>query len=281
MARAHRARSALLATLVAGALLLPGCTFLRSLLSQVLQPPTLSFQKADVRSVSLTGMTLDLTWKVDNPNEFGVDLAGLGYTFEVEGKRMAAGHTDKALKVAPKGTSSVTLPFEVRFAEVSDGVLALLKKTEVRWAVGGDFDFATPVGDVAVPFRKEGTAPVPRLPRVRIDGASVSNVTFSGARLEVKVALDNPNAFPLPLDALAYAVKLSGLEIGGGRVTNPSLPAGGARTLTLPLQVSFTSAGQAVYDAVRSGRVNLGLTGSLNAGPVKVPVDLSRSVQLR
>ena len=277
----HRLRTTLLASLVLGGLLLPGCTFVRQLMSQVLKPPTLSFQAANVRAVSLGGMTLDLTWKVDNPNDFGVNLAGLGYTFEVEGKRLATGHTDERLELAPKGSSQVTLPFQVRFGELSDAILAVLGKDEVRWAVGGDVDFASPVGDVSVPFRQEGTAPVPHVPGVRIASARVTGVSLMGARLEVRVDLDNPNAFTLPLDGLSYAVKVSGLPVATGRVDAPALPAHGRGTISLPLSVSFTSAGRAVYDALRSGRVDLGLTGSLAAGPVEVPLDLSRTVDVR
>lgn len=286
--RARRAsdrimRRSRLATLVALAVLAStasGCAFLRKLLSDVVTPPKLHFVKADVKNVSFTGLTLETTFRVENPNGFGLDLSSLGYALEIEHHPLAKGNMNRGLEVAASGSSNITLPFTVDFSDLSQAIGAIWSKPTVAYGVKGHFGFDTPAGPVSVPFEHKGDLPVPKLPHVRIAGAHVSGLGLTGANLQIQVAVDNPNAFPVAVDSLHYALTVSGKDVGSGNATPPKLPASGKASLTLPVHLSFTSAGRAIYDAIQSGRLDLGLSGSLKAGPVKLPLNLRRTVDL-
>jgi len=233
-----------------------------------------------VKNVSFTGLTLETTFRVDNPNGFGLDLSSLGYALEIEHHPLTKGNLNRGLEVAAGGSSNITLPFTIDFSDASQAIGAVLQKTKIAYGVSGHFGFDTPAGPVSVPFEHDGTLPVPKLPRVQISGAHVKGVGLMGADLEVQVAVDNPNTFPVAVDSLHYALTVSGKDVGSGDAHPPKLPASGKGSLTLPVHLSFTSAGRAIYDAIQSGRLDLGLTGSLKAGPVKLPLHLRRTVDL-
>lgn len=260
---------------------LPGCAALSRLLGGVLKKPTLAFDHASVKTVSLDGLTLDTVWRVDNPNGFGLDLARFDYGFAVDGHPLAKGSAPNGIHLVADGRAMVTLPLRLRFQDVSATVLDLLHRTDLPYQVKGTFGFDTPMGEVDVPFHHGGKLPLPRLPGVRIVSARVASLSLTGARIDLRVAVSNPNAFPMRIDRFAYQARVAGNGVGGGVAKPGVLPASGAQTIDLPISVSFVSGGRAVYDALQSGRLNLGVKGSLDAGAVHLPLDVSRTVNLK
>jgi LEA14-like dessication related protein len=259
---------------------LPGCATLSRLLGQVLEKPKLAFDHASVKTLSLDGLTLDTVWRVDNPNGFGLDLSRLGYALSVDGHPVAKGDAPGGVHLPAKGTGMVTLPLSFRFQDLAGTLTDLMNRKTLPYRVSGRFGFDTPVGGVEIPFDHQGTVPVPRLPGVRIEGARIANLSLTGATVEVRLAVTNGNAFPLAIDRLAYAARVAGSQVGTGQLTPGRLPASGTRVLVLPLTVHFASAGRAVYDALRSGHLAVGVKGSLDAGAVHLPLDLARTVNL-
>jgi LEA14-like dessication related protein len=278
---ARRRLTALVLAVSTLALLSGGCAQLQRLLGALFERPTLHFESARVRDLSLGGLTLDLTWRVENPNEVGVKIDRLTYAFDVEGRRLTSGVTPKGVEVGPRGRSHVTLPFEITFSDLAASVATLLRQDAIGWAAEGTMGFETPVGMLELPFRRQGETELPRLPEVQLANARVSSLSLTGATLTVDLALTNRNTFALPVDGLAYAVRLAGTNVASGNARPPRLGPGEARTFSLPVQVSFASSGRAVYDAIQSGRAEVGLSGRLVSGPVDLPVNLSRQLELR
>ena len=273
-------RRVLLPTLLL-ALCLPGCAALKRLLADVVQAPTLHFEGAKVRDLSFTGAGVDLTWAIRNPNDFGLSLASLSYTFRVNGKRLAEGRTEKDLEIAPAGESRITLPFDVRYLEAANIVTKFYRKDEVGWRITGHFGFQTPAGVIEVPYDRKGTLPVPRLPGVHLARLRTESLSLAGAGIAVEVDLENPNRFPLPAPRLDWSLSLSGRPVGRGRATGGTLPAGGAQRLTLPVRVDFANSGRALYDGLRSGEIDVSLSGTLEVGPVSLPIDVRRTLKVR
>lgn len=267
--------------LLLGAGVQSGCAFLEGLLTDVLQKPTLTFQRVNLRDLTFVGLGVDLDWRIDNPNDFGIDLASVEYEFEVDGHLLARGKSAKGIQIAPSASSTLTLPFDVVYREMARSILALYQKTEVPFTVKGHFGFDTPVGVIRVPFRKAGTLPVPRLPRVQITGARLARLTLGGATLEVDVQLSNENRFPLPLERLTYSLELEGKRVASGTASVPQASATGSRTVKLPIRLDFLSSGLAVASAIRSGKVDVALDGKVKIGPVEAPVNVRRQIVLR
>ncbi len=258
-----------------------GCAHIQRLLGALFERPTLHFESAEVRDISLGGLTLDLTWRVENPNDVGVRIDKLSYAFDVEGSRLTSGVQPKGLDLAAGGSSNVTLPFEIRFVELVDSVATLLQREEIGWNAEGSMGFETPVGMLEIPFERRGQTRLPRLPEVRLAGARVTNLSLSGATMSIDLGLRNTNDFVVPLDRLRYALSVAGTDVASGNARPPRLNAGQQTSFSIPVQISFTSAGRAVYDAIQSGHAEIGVRGGLISGPLDMPLDLSRRLSLR
>ena len=122
------------------------------------------------------------------------------------------------MKLPAQGTGKVTLPLSFRFHDLATTVADLVHRKTLPYQVSGIFGFDTPVGAVTVPFEHKGTVPVPQLPGVRIQGARVASLSFTGARIEVRLQVTNGNAFPVALDRLAYAARMAGASVGTGQL---------------------------------------------------------------
>ncbi len=258
-----------------------GCAHIQRLLGSLFDRPTLHFQAANVRDLSLGGLTLDLIWKVENPNDVALRLDKLSYAFDIDGRRLTSGVQPKGIEMAARSSSSVSLPFEVRFVDLAGSVLSLLQRDEIDWKAEGSMGFETPAGMLNLPFSREGSTSLPSLPEVELAGASVSNLSLSGVTFNIELGLHNPNAFPVPLDGLSYALRVAGQDVASGNARPPRLEANRHASFSIPVRLSFAETGQAVYHAIQSGSADVGIRGELASGPLDLPLDLSRRVNLR
>src|SRR5512146_3306872 len=114
-----------IAALTVPLLLLAACAGLEKFAASAVQKPKLTFRSATVQALDLEGATLALTWDLENPNGFGVDLARVGWSLDAEGTRVASGDLPGGLKIPAKATAPVTFPVRVRFQDVP-GIVGLL-----------------------------------------------------------------------------------------------------------------------------------------------------------
>ena len=54
------------------AVALPGCAALTKLFASAFKKPTFTFKSVTLSDISLSGVTLNLTYKLDNPNALGI-----------------------------------------------------------------------------------------------------------------------------------------------------------------------------------------------------------------
>ncbi len=258
-----------------------GCAAMQRLWDRLFQRPTISFESVEVREISLSGLTMDLSWRVENPNNVGMRLDRLTYAFDVEGSTLASGTQEQGLDLAAGGHSIITLPFELRFADFGRSIVSVLTQDSFNWTARGTMGFDTPAGTLSAPFERKGITSLPDLPSINLDGVRVTRISMSGATLSLDLRLENSNSFPVPLEKLAYAVNIAGSDVATGVTSPPVLEAGRQRTLSIPVNVSFAGAGQAVAGALRSGEAEVAFTGRLTSGTVDLPVDLSRRIDSR
>lgn len=254
---------------------LPGCAFLRELLGS-LREPTLAFRSADVRGMSLEGATLELTFALANPNPIGLSLSTVEYALEVEGRPVVSGAPARGLSIPPQGTATLAFPATFRFADLAPTLDALLTQDQVAWRARGRVGVATPIGEIALPFERSGTIPIPRPPRVAFGPPRLSALNLTGARIVLALRLTNPNAFALPLSGIGGSVSIAGAPVG--QVSTGPLAALGpteTRTIDVPVDVNFLHAGFAAANAIRTGQADVTLQGRIDTGAGSLPVRLA------
>jgi LEA14-like dessication related protein len=264
-------------------LLLAACAGIRDLARSALKEPKLTFRSASLEALDMEGATVAFTWDLENPNGFGVDLARVGWTVDVEKTRIAAGDLPGGLQVKANATAPVTFPVRVRFEDVP-GIVSLLGggKDEIGYRLAGSIGVRTPVGIVDLPLSHEDTLRLPSMPRFALEGLSVRSMTLDEVTLGLRLRVRNPNAFALPVGRLDYALALGGAPVARAqRADLAAVAAGSSAMVEIPLRFDLASAGRAAADLARGGDVDVGLTGTALVGGIPLPLELRAKLPVR
>jgi LEA14-like dessication related protein len=273
----------ILLPMLASVLVLWGCAGLQDLARAAFKEPRLAFKSAAIETFDLDGATVAFTWEIENPNALAVNLARAAYRIEVEGTRVAAGDLPTGLSIPANGKAPLTFPVRIRFRDVP-GIVSIIGsgKSELGYRLSGSLGIRTPVGVVDLPMSHDDRVRLPGLPRFAIDGLRVRSVSFSTVAVDVRLRVQNPNAFPLPEGQLAYALAIAGTSVAradGAQVR--AVPGGGSAVLDIPVKIDVMSAGRVASDLARGGDVQVELTGNANVGGLPLPLDLRGRVPAR
>ncbi|HYV47330.1 MAG TPA: LEA type 2 family protein [Myxococcaceae bacterium] len=256
------------------------CAAIQALLTGSVKKPTLTFKSASLANVSLGDATINLNYRLDNPNPFGLSLATVQYELLVEGHQVVAGQPPNGLTIPASGSADVVLPANVKFAEVAPVLETFLTKDEAAYTAKGAFGVETPIGIITLPIEHSGTFPVPKLPTVELQPPQLAEVTLTSATLQLPLVVTNRNAFPIPISGVSGAVSVGGSRVG--TVSSPDIGAIGPQStvpVMLPVRLDFAQAATAVMALQRPGGAMVVFDAEIRSGPAKFPVHLQQNVR--
>lgn len=259
-------------------LLLCSCATLMNL-SRSFQKPTLSFKSVALSDVSLGGLSLNLTYVLDNPNPLGLSLAEIDYALFVEGHQVVAGKPQKGLEIPASGKRDLVFPANVKFEELAPALATFLTKDVATYRAQGHVGVETPIGLVRIPLSREATFEVPKVPTLSFGTPTVRSLSLQGATVDFPLTLVNRSGYRLPLGSLGGNLSISGSPVGRlatGEVG--TLEPKGAKSMTVPFEVSFLGAAAAA-NALRSGSGLVTFSGELRSGPVTLPLNYSETLR--
>jgi LEA14-like dessication related protein len=265
------------------AFLLAACAGVQQLARSAVKEPKLTFRSASLEALDMEGATVAFTFDLENPNGFGVDLARLGWTVDVEGTRIAAGDVPGGLQIRASATSPVAFPIRIRFQDVP-GIVSLLGSGQdvIQYRLGGTLGVRTPLGIIDLPISHEDRLRIPSMPSFTLDGISVRSASFTELALDVRLRIRNPNAFALPLGRLDYALAIGGAHVARAEGAELAGVAGGtSAVVAIPVKLDIVSAGRAAADLARGAEVQVDLSGRAVVGGIPLPVDLRGRVPAR
>jgi len=267
-------RAAVAASIVA----LCGCAWLKQMAASGFQKPSLAFKDASLSDVTLSGATVNLVFTVTNPNDAALSLAETDYKFSLEGKQVIAGKPPAGIKIPAKGPGDVTLPASIKFADIAGSIADFLRKEQANYRAEGHIGVDTPIGMAALPFEKEGTVALPKLPDVSLGTPKIGSISLTSARIDVPLVFANQNSFALPLGSVSGALRIAGADVGEvGAQPVGRVDAKGAKTVTLPVTVRFSQA-MAAAKAIREGRAHVAVDGQLAAEGAALPFHVEHDV---
>jgi len=264
-----------LAALAAIPLLLGGCASMGELAKAAVQPPTLTFRSAEVTALDFDGATLAFDFRLQNPNPFGLSLAGVQYWLQLEQRVVVRGAVPGGVKIPASGEVPVRFSARLPFNEVPRLLELVSRGGKVAYTVGGEVAVETPVGVLTIPASHAGHVDLPTLPAIRLAGATVRLASLTEVDLAVTLVVDNRNPFPLPEGELKFAVSLGGevvATVDGEALAE--VPAQREARVVVPVRLSLLNAGRALSTAVRGGSADLRLSGEARIGALPVPLDL-------
>ena len=264
-------RAALAALLV---LSLPGCSLLRSLAAGGFKEPSLDYVSWSAQSLDAEGVTLALQYRLTNPNERGFKLSRAAWALELEGKPATTGEMPLGLTVPAKGSTMVELPVRLRWRDLPDLVTLLATRRDVGFKVTGTAALSSMVGDLSIPFSRSGRVDLPRMPSFAVQGIRMRELSLTSLAFDLDLQVKNGNAFPLPVGALAYGLRLGGAPLAaGGERPLAAVPAGGTATVKIPVRLSLAAAGDAIRRLANGSAVPVEVEGSAGFGDLAFPFE--------
>jgi LEA14-like dessication related protein len=272
--RTHAAPLALALGLAA----LPGCALVQKIAGAAFERPKLTYESWSADALDLDGVTVALHYRLENPNSFGLDLRRVAYKLEVEGIQVGAGELPAGVNIAANATTPIAFPVRLRWRDIPGFTQVLLTKREVAYRITGEAGVGSPIGTVGLPFDHEDRVAVPRLPAIGVESIKVRNASLSNFDVDVRLRIENGNAFPLPVGALTYGLRVGQRDlVTEGTHPLAAVPPGGHATISVPIRLSLTGAAQSVRELLNGAEVRL--KGVADFGAVEVPVDAGGTVK--
>ena len=107
--------------------------------SAPVQPPTMQVAGLRVGKMGLTGVALDVNFRVRNPNQKAVDIERFEYDLFVNGQRLGKGYQPSRVKIEPFADQQVVSRFDLNLLRLPGAVKAILGEDRVDAHVEGVF----------------------------------------------------------------------------------------------------------------------------------------------
>ncbi len=137
-----------------GVLAVAGCA---SIARRAFQNPVVTVADTKVTGVSARGGSLEVTLRVENPNDFRLDVGALRYVVWVDSMQVATGQLDRIVTLEPAATSTVVVPVQFALDAVAMVGVRFLTTGSLQYRVTGQFDYVTPFGRLTRPFASDGS----------------------------------------------------------------------------------------------------------------------------
>ena len=126
-----RQRLGATAVLVLSVLLVASCA--------TLKPPTLAVDGVRVGDMGVTGVALDVGFRLRNPNPEPLKVERFEYELFVNGSSLGHGYEPKGVELAGYGEAKVTSRFDVNALKLPGAVLKVLRQDKVRARAKGRY----------------------------------------------------------------------------------------------------------------------------------------------
>jgi len=129
--------------------------------------PTIVVKGVKVRSVGLTGGSLEVSLQIANPNPYPVPVQRATYQFAlVDSTQVGRGESTTAFTLPAHDSTVVLLPVDVSWQGLRAAVRDAARDGTVDYRLSGSVTIDTPVGNPNVPFEATGRfTPPPSLVR--------------------------------------------------------------------------------------------------------------------
>jgi len=181
---------------------------------------------------TLAEARLSCPWEVRNAGTARASVEAIDWELTIPGEPPQRGSERPAADVGPGASSSGVLAVRGALATTSESFAARGTDAAMRYTVSATFHVGTTAGPQSFTAEWGGELFPPRPPETAVEAQAAR---YSGTvELHVVLVVKNPNAFALPLEGLAYAVRVEGVEVAKGDVGNgETLPAGAERRFDL------------------------------------------------
>ncbi len=244
-----------------------GCESVQSALVSM-EKPAARVTSARISDLSVKKATIEFDVEVDNPYAVPLPLTSVRYGLTSEGSRFLTGTADLAGQSVPAdGEKVVKLPAEVAYSAILSAVDGIRPGAVVSYKADMTLSVDAPTGKLDLPVSWEGELPFPAVPKVALDTVRWREVALSKATAVLDLRVENPNAFPVDLKRMTYALELGGRSVVESEVdASPRLAADETKKISVPVSFSTADLGSAALGLFRGDGAPYGIRGDLRLG---------------
>lgn len=130
-------------------------------------------------------------------------------------------------------------------------------------------------------YAQSKEVPLPRFPSLRVHELDAARYSDRELRVTLRLAIVNPNPFPLALKQVDFAAWVSARQIGEGTLANgETLDPAATALFEITLPVTTTTYGPDVAQVIRASSVPYKLTGTLKAQSFQTPFEVAGEIHL-
>jgi LEA14-like dessication related protein len=277
-----------LISLLLGTLLLSGCAAVQRAID-ILQPK-LSIKDVHVTDLSFKEVDLAVDVEVDNPNLLPIDLTGFDYDLKINNISFIKGQQDKQMKIASLEQSVFQIPVTLNYKNLYETFKSLKDQDSTGYQIACGVLFDLPgLGPTRIPFDTKGEFPTIKLPNIKVDGLKIKRLDFSGADMELKLQMDNPNAFDLLLNSIDYNLVVNGKTwVKGLKADRTQVMKKSASSIGIPITLDFAQVGLSLYQTLTGNKkLDYQFKGNLDLGSslpllkqATLPIDRSGNLNI-
>lgn len=255
---------------------LKGC----ATLDHIIQKPTATLSHMTVTNADLLQAKVVFNFNVVNPNPINIRASRITYDLKLNGRNFVAGELDQGMTLAGGSTSQLSIPVTLQYLDFFESLTLMWKNKGADYALTGGFS----VGPFRIPYQARGNFDLPKMPEFSLETIRVENFSPTGARLNCRLKLDNPNAFDLLFKRLEYDLNLGGTAFARASALAKDPIAGKSHSVVdFALDVSFAQLGMSAYHLLTGDKSDFTLDGGMvlespTGGEHIVPFNLAGQV---
>lgn len=241
----------------------------------------LGAEETSVTSQNLTDVELRYAGQLTSPGGPAV-LEKADYELVSAGQVVDKGSVALNVALAADTPTPFSFPVRAAYVRTPEHLRALSERSgPLLVALRGVLILRAGQEAREVPFAASRQVRTPKLPVVRVEGMEGARYSAEKVDLQLRLAVENPNPFPLRVDALTWSLSVGGRKLGEGtQGRHDTVDA--AATGVYPLEVAVTQEtwGADVRGLIAKGVLPYQVTGELTGPLVRLPYSLSGDVKL-
>jgi LEA14-like dessication related protein len=257
-------------------------------LQDVLKEPEISFDTFKISKINFDSIDVLFTYKIDNPNVFGITVPRFDYNLYIEDASFVSGTSAESINIDRQGSSFADIPLTLSYEDLLKAISVLLNQNEANYTINTDFFLNLPVvGERRIPLSHSGKIPILKLPEISLNDVKIASTNILSPAIEVSIDIVNKNIFAIAPLTLDFEVLLNDIEIMESSQKNiPPLEPGKNSTITIPIKLNPITLGTQLISVIIGGRnIDIALSGNLGAnvdyegiGNIDLPFDLKKNL---
>ncbi|MEX1136648.1 MAG: LEA type 2 family protein [Balneolales bacterium] len=125
------------------------------------KPPRIRFGGIDVKNMSFSGADVEATFRVINPNAFGIALTGAKYILDVNGRNWLDTELEERIDISGSENKTIVIPIRLNTAQMGSAMLDIMGgKKEFNYKLRGSANISADLEGFSenqeLPFELEG-----------------------------------------------------------------------------------------------------------------------------